>query len=120
MKEITTKEEEVMRHFWVAGSLFVKQIVEMYKDPKPHFNTISTYVRSLEEKGYLDHEALGTTFRYFPVISEEEYKKGNLGNVINKYFNSSYLNVVSSFIREDKISVDEVRKLLDEVEKHSK
>ena len=77
-------------------------------------------MRSLEEKGYLDHEALGTTFRYFPVISEEEYKKGNLGNVINKYFNSSYLNVVSSFIREDKISVDEVRKLLDEVEKHSK
>ena len=120
MKEITTREEEVMRHFWSAGALFVKQIVDMYPDPKPHFNTISTYVRSLEEKGYLNHEALGTTFRYFPVISEEEYKKGNLGNVLKKYFDSSYLNVVSTFIREDKITVDEVKRLLEEVEKQSK
>ena len=50
MKELTTKEEEVMRHFWQEGALFVRQLVEMYPEPKPHFNTLSTYVRMLEDK----------------------------------------------------------------------
>ena len=116
MKDLTAKEEEVMRYFWEENNLFVKQLVGKYPDPKPHFNTLSTYVRSLEEKGYLSHETFGTTYRYFVLVSEEEYKKGNLKNVVKKYFNNSYLNVVSSLIKEQDLSVDEIRKLLDEVE----
>jgi Predicted transcriptional regulator len=117
MKELTAKEEEVMRYFWDNEALFVKQLVEMYPDPKPHFNTLSTYVRSLEEKGLLSHESFGTTYRYFAVISEEEYKNGTLKNVVKKYFDNSYLSVVSSLIKEQNLSVDEVKKLLEEIEK---
>lgn len=120
IKELTAKEEEVMQYFWENGPLFVKQLVEKYPDPKPHFNTLSTYVRSLEEKGYLSHNVFGTTYRYFAIIEEDDYNKGNLKSVINKYFNDSYLSVVSSFIKDEKISVDEVRKLLDEVEESDK
>jgi BlaI family transcriptional regulator, penicillinase repressor len=116
MKELTPKEEEIMQMFWKDGALFVKEIVEKYPDPKPHFNTLSTYVRALEEKGLLSHESFGTTYRYFPVISETEYNNGTLKNVVKKYFNNSYLNVVSAFIRSENLSVDEIRKLLDEVE----
>lgn len=119
IKELTAKEEEVMQYFWEYGPLFVKELVEKYPDPKPHFNTLSTYVRSLEEKGYLSHITFGTTYRYFVVISKEDYRKGNLKSVIKKYFDNSYLSVVSSLIKDDNISVDEVRKLLDEVEKLS-
>ncbi|VBB45643.1 Transcriptional repressor, CopY family [uncultured Paludibacter sp.] len=117
MKELTPKEEEIMRHFWKEDALFVKDLVEKYPDPKPHFNTLSTYVRALEEKGLLSHESFGTTYRYFPLVSEAEYKNRTLKNVVKKYFNNSYLNVVSSFIRSENVSVDEIRKLLDEVEK---
>ncbi len=117
MKELTVKEEEVMRFFWDDGPQFVKQLVEKYPDPKPHFNTLSTYARILEEKGFLSHEVFGTTYRYFAIISEEEYRNGTLKNVVKKYFDNSYLSVVSSLIKEEDISVEEVRKLLDEVER---
>ena len=119
MKELTPKEEEIMQHFWNDGALFVKDLVEKYPDPKPHFNTLSTYVRALEEKGFLSHESFGTTYRYFPVISVDENNNRTLKNVIAKHFNNSYLNVVNTFIKNEKISVDEIRKLLDEVEKNS-
>ncbi len=116
MKPLTAKEEEVMRYFWENDALFVKQLVEMYPEPKPHFNTLSTYVRLLEEKGFISHVTLGTTYRYFAVISEEEYRNGTLKNVVKKYFDNSYLSVVSSLIKDENISVEEIRKLLDEVE----
>ena len=117
MKELTAKEEEVMRYFWDKGALFVKQLLEFYSDPKPHFNTLSTYVRSLEEKGFLSHESFGSTYRYYCVISEEEYRTGTLKNIVKKYFDNSYLSVVSSLIKEQDLTVMEVRRLLDEVEK---
>ena len=119
MKELTPKEEEIMQFFWKKGALFVKDLVEKYPDPKPHFNTLSTYVRALEEKGFLSHESFGTTYRYFTVISNEEYNNRTLKNIIAKHFNNSYLNVVNTFIKNEKISVDEIRKLLDEVEKNA-
>lgn len=119
MKELTPKEEEIMQFFWKEGALFVKDLVEKYPDPKPHFNTLSTYVRALEEKGFLSHESFGTTYRYFTVISNEEYNNRTLKNIIAKHFNNSYLNVVNTFIKNEKISVDEIRRLLDEVEKNS-
>ena len=119
MKELTPKEEEIMQFFWKEGALFVKDLVEKYPDPKPHFNTLSTYVRALEEKGFLSHESSGSTYRYFTVISNEEYNNRTLKNIIAKHFNNSYLNVVNTFIKNEKISVDEIRKLLDEVEKNA-
>lgn len=120
MKRLTAKEEEIMSFFWEKGALYVKEIVTFYSDPKPHFNTLSTIVRGLEEKGFLNHHTFGNTYQYYPVITEDNYRKGALHNVIRKYFNNSYLGVVSSLIKEEEISIDELRKLLDEVEKSKK
>lgn len=119
IKELTAKEEEVMKYFWDNGPMFVKQLVEYYPHPKPHFNTLSTYVRFLEDKGFLSHEALGTTYRYFAIITEEEYKSTTLNKVVRKYFDNSYMSVVSSLIKEESLSIEEIRKLLDEVEKEN-
>ncbi|CEN43084.1 BlaI/MecI/CopY family transcriptional regulator [Capnocytophaga canis] len=117
MKELTAKEEEIMTFFWKHNKLFVKQIVEQYPDPKPHFNTISTYVRMLEEKGFLAHEPFGTSYQYYPLISKEEYNNRTLKNVVAKYFQNSYLNVVNTFIKSEKLSIEEIRQLLDDIEK---
>ena len=118
MKNLTAKEEEVMRYFWDNEALFVKELVEMYPEPKPHINTLSTYVRALEEKGFLNHDTFGTTYRYFAIVSEDEYSNRTLKNVVKRYFDNSYLSVVSSLIKDENISVDEIRSLLDEVEKN--
>lgn len=120
MKRLTAKEEEIMGYFWEKGPLFVKQLLEYYEEPKPHFNTLSTIVRGLEDKGFLAHNTFGNTYQYYAAVTEEEYSNGTLKNVIAKYFNNSYLGVVSSLIKEEEISVNELRQLLDEVEQANK
>lgn len=117
MKNLTNREEELMKLFWEKGPLFVKEMTNLLDDPKPHFNTISTIVRGLEAKGYVAHEAFGNTYRYHAAVSENEYGKRTLGSVVNRYFGSSYLNAVSSLVKEEKISVDELKELIELVEK---
>mgnify|MGYP001777119988 CR=1 FL=1 len=117
MKGLTAKEEEVMGYFWEKGPLFVKQLLEFYEAPRPHFNTLSTIVRGLEEKGYLAHTAYGNTYQYYAIVSADDFKRRTLKGIISKYFNNSYLSVVSSLVKEEKISVEELKRLIEEVEK---
>ncbi len=116
MKKLTAKEEELMCFFWEKGPLFVKELLGFYDEPKPHFNTLSTIVRGLEEKGFLSHHIFGHTYQYFAVISQEEFRNQTLKGVIRKYFNDSYLSVVSSLVKEEDIPLDELKKLIEEVE----
>lgn len=120
MKGLTAKEEEIMGFFWEKGPLFVKEMLAFYDEPKPHFNTLSTIVRGLEEKGFLNHRAFGNTYQYYAVVSEAEFSKGTLRNVISKYFNNSYLRAVSSLVEEEDISLDDLKKLISEVEQANK
>jgi predicted transcriptional regulator len=117
MERLTAKEEELMRFFWKNDSLFVKELLDFYNDPKPHFNTLSTIVRGLEEKGFLAHKTYGNTHQYYAIISEDEYSQGALNKVIGKYFDNSYLHAVSALIQNENISIEELRQLIDEVEK---
>lgn len=115
-KKLSPKEEEIMSCFWQHGPLFVREVVDMMGDPKPHFNTVSTFVRSLEAKGWLTHERLGNSFRYAPAVPVEEYRDRSLRGFIDRFFGRSYLNVVSSLVKEEKISTEELRELIEQVE----
>ncbi len=116
MKKLTQKEEEIMNIFWEKGPMFVKELKEFFKDQKLHYNTLSTMVRALEDKGYIAHEKFGNTYRYYAATSKEDYSKRTLGGVVKKYFNNSYKNVVSLLVEEENISVDELKRLIDEIE----
>ena len=116
MKTLTAKEEELMGFFWDKGPLFVKQLLDFYEEPKPHFNTLSTIVRGLEEKGYLTHTAYGNTYQYAPLVSEEEFRESTLCNVVSKYFDNSFLGAVSTLVREENISLADLKQLVAEVE----
>lgn len=120
MKKLTQKEEEIMNFYWTKGPMFVKELVELYADQKLHYNTLSTMVRALEDKGYLDHEQFGNTYRYFPAVSQEEYRTKTLSSVVKKYFNNSYQNVVSQFVEDQNISVKELKKLIKKIENSKK
>lgn len=116
MKRLTAKEKEIMDMLWQHGPMFVRELVELYPDPKPHFNTVSTQVRILESNGFIKHEAVGNSYRYEAAITEKEYGKRSMAGIIKNYFDDSYLSAVSAFVKEKKISVDELRDLIDQIE----
>ena len=112
MKHLTNREEEIMEIFWQKGPSYVKDIIDELADPKPHYNTISTIVRGLEDKGFLGHEQFGNTHRYMAFISREEFSRNTIKNIVGKYFNKSYPSVVSMFVEEEKISLEEIKELI--------
>jgi predicted transcriptional regulator len=114
MKHLTNREEELMELFWQKGPSYVKEIVDELPEPKPHYNTISTIVRGLEEKGFLGHEQFGNTYRYLAVISREEFSRNTIQNMVGKYFNQSYASVVSMFVEEENISIEEIKELINQ------
>lgn len=115
LKELTKAEDQVMQILWKLQKGFVKDIIEQMPNPKPAYNTVSTIVRILETKGFVDHKAYGKTHEYFPVITKEKYTKFYLNNLIKGYFNGSFQNLVSFFAKENKMDTHDIEKLLDEL-----
>lgn len=117
MQKLTNKEEEIMHILWKLEKAFVKEIMAEIKDDQPHYNTLSTIVRNLEEKGFVSHNAFGNTHQYYPIVAIEDYRKRFMTTAIDNYFDSSYKNLVSFFAEEEKISAKELREILDMIEK---
>ncbi|MCL9805428.1 BlaI/MecI/CopY family transcriptional regulator [Flavobacterium amniphilum] len=116
MQKLTNKEEEIMHILWKLKKAFVKEVMAEITEETPHYNTLSTIIRNLEDKGYVAHNAFGNTHQYYPVVSMEEYRKRFMKTAIENYFNSSYKNLVSFFAEEQKISAEELREILDIIE----
>ncbi|HEX8577217.1 MAG TPA: BlaI/MecI/CopY family transcriptional regulator, partial [Flavobacterium sp.] len=87
------------------------------KDDQPHYNTLSTIIRNLEEKGFVSHHAYGNTHQYYPIVSLEAYRKQFMNTAIENYFDNSYKNMVSFFAENEKISAKELREILALIEK---
>lgn len=118
MQKLTNKEEEVMKVLWKLKKAFVKDIRKQVSGTKPHYNTLSTIVRNLEEKKYVAHEAFGNTHRYYPLVSRELYRKQFVNASIADFYDNSYKNMVSFFAREEKISVEELKEIIALIEKN--
>lgn len=116
MQKLTNKEEEIMHVLWKLNNAFVKDVLNEISEDKPHYNTLSTIIRKLEDKGFVGHNAYGKTHQYFPVISKKEYRKGFMNKAIDNYFNSSYKNMVSFFAKEEKISIEELKEIITHIE----
>jgi BlaI family penicillinase repressor len=116
MQKLTNKEEEIMHILWKLKKAFVKEVMAEITEEQPHYNTLSTIIRNLEEKGYVDHNAFGNTHQYYPIVAIEDYRKEFMNTAIENYFNNSYKNMVSFFAEEDKISAEELREILEIIE----
>ena len=120
MEKLTNKEEEILRVLWDLKKAFVKEILEEVKDQNLHYNTVSTMVRNLEEKGYVAYKAFGKTHQYYPIVSKENYRKQFMNQATRKFFDNSFKSVVSYFAKEEKISAEELREILEIIEKKKK
>jgi len=112
MRELTRAEEEVMQVLWKIKKGFVKDILEHFEDPKPAYNTVSTIVRILQDKGFVTHKAYGRTHEYYPVVSKSDYSKTHLNTFVNDYFSNSFEKMVSFFAKEKGISLHEMEEIM--------
>ena len=111
IKELTKAEEQVMQILWTLDEAIVKDIIGRMPDPKPAYNTVSTVVRVLEGKGFIDHKAYGNSHVYFPVVLEKEYKKFTFDKMMKNYFSDSYQSLVSFIADEKKLGLNELDEL---------
>ena len=120
MKELTKAEEQIMQVMWEIKQGFVKDVIAELPEPKPAYNTVSTIIRILEGKGFIDHEAFGTTHRYFPVVNIEDYKSFASEKLLNSYFGNSVEKMFSFFIKREKVDLKEADQILKLIEKLKK
>ena len=116
-RELTRAEEQIMHIIWEKGPGLVHDILNEFPEPKPAYNTVSTIIRILEQKGFIGHKAYGRTYEYFPLISKKEYTKTYFRSFVANYFGNSYKSLASFFTAEESLSVDEleeIRQLMDE------
>jgi BlaI family penicillinase repressor len=120
MKELTKAEEQIMQVMWEIKQGFVKDVIAELPEPKPAYNTVSTIIRILEGKGFINHEAFGTTHRYFPIVNIEDYKSFASEKLLNSYFGNSVEKMFSFFIKREKVDLKEADQILKLIEKLKK
>lgn len=118
IKELTKAEEQIMQELWDMEGGFVKEVIDRLPEPKPAYNTVSTIVRILETKGFVDHEAFGKSHRYIPKVQKDVYKKVIADKLLNGYFDNSPKHMLSFFLEENKLDVKELDELLALINKH--
>ena len=111
-QELTPAELEIMQILWDRESAFVNDILAELPEPKPAYNTVSTIVRILEQKGYLAHKAYGRSHEYYPIINRESYTKDFMVNVLNNFFGGSASRMVSFLSSNKSISLEETDEIL--------
>ena len=114
-KPLTKAEEEIMQVLWKLGNAFVKDIVDELPSPKPHYNTVSTIIKILSDKGFVASETFGKSNRYYPLVKKDEYTKKTMKQFLKGYFEGSYANMLSFFAKEKDISIEELESILKEL-----
>ncbi len=118
IRELTKAEEEIMRVLWRLNRAFVKDVLAELPAPKPAYNTVSTFIRILEKKGLVGYTAYGKTHEYFPLMSEEEYRRLLTNQLVTNYFDGSVTELVSFFVREKNLSLDEANEIINLLNQH--
>lgn len=117
MKQLTKAEEEVMQILWQLEKGNVASIIEELPEPKPAYNTVSTIVRILESKGFVDHEKEGKGHIYFPLIRKSEYSNASITKLVDGYFQGSFKSMVSFFMKKNDIGINELETIMKEIKK---
>ena len=117
MQKLTQQEEEAMQMIWQNNGGFVKDILDLLPEPKVPYTTLASTLKNLEKKSYLRAVKLGNSFRYEPIIEEDEYKKAFMGNFVIDYFKNSYKELITFFATDEKISPEELKEILEMIEK---
>ncbi|NJY62054.1 BlaI/MecI/CopY family transcriptional regulator [Salinimicrobium sp. CDJ15-81-2] len=117
MKQLTKAEEEIMQILWELKEANVATIIEEMPEPKPAYNTVSTIVRILESKEFVDHRKEGKGYIYFSKVEKETYTNQSVNKLVDGYFNGSFKSMVSFFMKNNKMDTKELESILEEINK---
>lgn len=117
-RSLTRAEAEIMKILWQLGKAFIKDILAQMDEPRPAYTTVATFVRILEKKGIVTHVTYGNTHEYYPLISEQEYRKYEVQQLVENYFDNSVTNLVSFFMKEDNLKKSDLDDLAAFIEKN--
>ncbi len=120
MVKLAKREEQIMQVFWDLKKAFIRDIIPLLPDPKPHYNSVATMVKILEEKAFLDHETTGNMHYYFPRISREDYQKFALKDVVSQYFDNSYPRMLAFFAKEQKLTEKQLNEIVNIIKNEKK
>lgn len=120
MVKLAKREEQIMQVYWDLEKAFIKEIIPHLPDPKPHYNSVATMVKILEDKGFLGHEAFGNVYQYFPVISREEYQQHAMKDIVSQYFDNSYPRMLAFFAKQQNLSEKELNEIIQQIKKNKK
>lgn len=115
IQQLTKAEEQVMQYLWKIGKGFLKDILDQFPEPKPHTNTVSTILKVLKDKSFVDYEVHGRQHEYFPLVSKEQYSGKSIKSLVKNYFQGSYTNAVSFLVEKNELSVEDLEMLLNEL-----
>ena len=116
IEKLSIQEEEVMRCVWQLGRCNIKAIVDLLPSPTPPYTTVASVVGNLKRKGYVIAQRKGNGFEYMPAVKEKDYKRHFVSGFVRDYFKNSFREMVSFFAQEEKISSDELKGIIDEIE----
>ena len=119
MQTLTKAEEQIMQYLWKLEKGFLKDILDLFPEPKPHTNTVSTILKVLKEKNFVDYSVVGRQHEYFALISKEQYSGKTMKSLVKNYFKGSYKNAVSFLVEENQMSVEDLEMLLNELKNKS-
>lgn len=120
MQKLAKREEQIMQAIWNLDRAFIKEIIQALPEPKPHYNSVATMVKILEEKGFLAHESVGNIFQYYPAITKEEYQKHAMKDVVSHYFDNSYSRMLAFFAKEQKLTEEELNDIITIIKSNKK
>ena len=112
MNKLTRAEEQVMQVLWEMDKGLVKDMLDKLPEPRPAYNTVSTIIRILEKKGFVDHKAYGTTYEYFPIVKKEDYANFHFSDFMKNYFNDSFPRMAAFFARENNLSMEDMEEIM--------
>ncbi|WP_111706676.1 BlaI/MecI/CopY family transcriptional regulator [Lutibacter citreus] len=114
-KQLTKAEEQLMQVLWNLEEASVKEIIEELPLPKPAYNTVSTIIRILETKKFVDHKAKGRGHIYFPLVKKTAYSNQSLHKLMDGYFGGSFNNMVSFFMKKNDVNINELESILKQI-----
>ncbi len=120
MVKLAKREEQIMQVFWELEKAFIKEVIPHLPDPKPHYNSVATIVKILEEKGFLSHETVGNVYQYYPLISRDDYQQHFMKDIVSQYFDNSYPRMLAFFAKQQNLSEKELNEIIQMIKSNKK
>ena len=119
-KELTKAELQIMQVLWQKENAFVNEILQELEEPRPAYNTVSTVLRVLQNKGFVAYRSFGKNYQYYPLVSKESYTNRFMNRVVDNFFSGSVKAMVSFFTKKEQMSVQEIDELIEMLKENKK